>query len=82
MSDLSFVVYFDAAHPEIAAVMAAGQLVDSRLVLDVVRQRLAQPDIKEHGFILDGFPRRGGGRNLADDDGCRRLQRAASGDDQ
>jgi adenylate kinase len=46
-------------HPEVARIMAAGKLVDSKLVLDVVRQRLAQPDVKEHGFILDGFPRRG-----------------------
>jgi adenylate kinase len=45
-------------HPQIAAVMAQGKLVDSKLVLDVVRERLSQPDIKERGFILDGFPRR------------------------
>ena len=45
-------------HPAVASVMATGQLVDSKLVLDVVRQRLSQADIKEHGFILDGFPRR------------------------
>ena len=45
-------------NPKVAAVMAQGKLVDSQLVLDVVRQRLAQNDIKERGFILDGFPRR------------------------
>jgi adenylate kinase len=45
-------------HPEVAAVMAAGKLVDAQLVLDVVRQRLSQPDVGEHGFLLDGFPRR------------------------
>ncbi|OGS41968.1 MAG: hypothetical protein A3J82_02245 [Elusimicrobia bacterium RIFOXYA2_FULL_69_6] len=45
-------------NPKVAAVMAQGKLVDSQLVLDVVRQRLAQDDIKERGFILDGFPRR------------------------
>ena len=47
------------SHPEIASVMAQGKLVDSGLVLRVVQERLAQPDIREHGFILDGFPRRG-----------------------
>ena len=45
-------------HPEVASVMATGQLVDSRLVRDLMRQRLSQPDTREHGFILDGFPRR------------------------
>lgn len=45
-------------NPQVAAVMSQGKLVDSKLVLDVVRQRLSQNDIKEHGFILDGFPRR------------------------
>lgn len=45
-------------HPEVAALMAQGRLVDTGLVLAVVRERLAQPDVKERGFILDGFPRR------------------------
>jgi adenylate kinase len=45
-------------NPAVAAIMAQGKLVDSQLVLDVVRQRLAADDIKERGFILDGFPRR------------------------
>ncbi|MBI5239231.1 MAG: nucleoside monophosphate kinase [Elusimicrobia bacterium] len=45
-------------HPAVAKIMATGQLVESKPVLDVVRERLAQPDIKERGFILDGFPRR------------------------
>lgn len=45
-------------HPEVAAVMATGRLVDSSLVLRVVRERLSQPDILKHGFLLDGFPRR------------------------
>jgi adenylate kinase len=46
------------AHPEVAAIMASGRLVDSSLVLRVVRERLSQPDIQKHGFLLDGFPRR------------------------
>jgi len=44
--------------PAAAAAMAEGRLVDSALVLRLVQQRLAQPDVQERGFILDGFPRR------------------------
>jgi len=39
-----------------APLMAAGQLVPDALVLDVVKERLLQPDAAG-GFILDGFPR-------------------------
>jgi len=38
------------------AVMDAGQLVDDRTMLGIIRERLARPDAKD-GFILDGFPR-------------------------
>ncbi|MBM4218477.1 MAG: adenylate kinase [Gammaproteobacteria bacterium] len=38
------------------AVMDAGQLVDDRTMLGIIRERLAKPDAKR-GFILDGFPR-------------------------
>ncbi len=34
----------------------AGQLVPDDLMIDLIRERLAQPDA-ESGFILDGFPR-------------------------
>lgn len=44
--------------PEVAAVMAQGDLVDSALVLGLVRDRLSKPDIREKGYVLDGFPRR------------------------
>jgi adenylate kinase len=37
-------------------VMDAGQLVDDRIMLGIIRERLARPDAKR-GFILDGFPR-------------------------
>lgn len=37
-------------------VMDAGQLVDDRTMLGIIRERLASPDAKR-GFILDGFPR-------------------------
>lgn len=46
------------AHPEIAAVMQKGDLVPTELVVGLVRDRLSQADVKERGFILDGFPRR------------------------
>lgn len=38
------------------AVMEAGQLVSDEIVIDVLRDRLAEPDCQD-GFILDGFPR-------------------------
>ena len=36
--------------------MDAGQLVPDQLVIDLLRDRIAQDDCK-NGFILDGFPR-------------------------
>jgi adenylate kinase len=38
------------------AAMDAGRLVDDSLVLGMIRERLAEPDVRG-GFILDGFPR-------------------------
>ena len=38
------------------AYMDAGQLVPDTLVIDLVKERLAQPDAQK-GFMLDGFPR-------------------------
>lgn len=38
------------------AYMNAGQLAPDSLVVDIVRDRLAQPDCQE-GYVLDGFPR-------------------------
>jgi adenylate kinase len=38
------------------AVMEEGRLVDDSLVLGMIRERLAEPDVRA-GFILDGFPR-------------------------
>lgn len=40
----------------VEGVMQRGELVDDETVLDLVRNRLAEPDT-EPGFILDGFPR-------------------------
>ena len=36
--------------------MDAGKLVDDEIVLGMIRERLAEPDVA-NGFILDGFPR-------------------------
>lgn len=38
------------------AVMEAGELVSDRIVIDILRDRLAEPDCAK-GVILDGFPR-------------------------
>ena len=38
------------------AYMDRGDLVPDQLVIDLIRERLAKPDV-ENGWILDGFPR-------------------------
>ncbi|KAL1530342.1 hypothetical protein AB1Y20_001251 [Prymnesium parvum] len=37
--------------------MEAGELVPDQLIIDMVAKRLNEPDCKEHGWLLDGFPR-------------------------
>jgi adenylate kinase len=37
--------------------MDKGELVPDDVVIDMVRDRLNQEDVKQHGFLLDGFPR-------------------------
>jgi adenylate kinase len=44
--------------PDIQAQMNKGELVPTELVMRLVQERLARADVKERGFILDGFPRR------------------------
>lgn len=34
-----------------------GKLLPDEVMLNVVEERFAQPDVVEHGFLLDGFPR-------------------------
>jgi len=40
-----------------AAIMDAGDLVPDEVINGIVAERLAKPDVVEHGFLLDGFPR-------------------------
>lgn len=42
---------------KVGPIMQAGGLVPDDLTIDIVRERLAQADIQESGFVLDGFPR-------------------------
>jgi adenylate kinase len=44
---------------EAKSYMDKGELVPDKLVIDIVRERLAEPDAAE-GFLLDGFPRSAG----------------------
>jgi len=37
--------------------MDSGRLVPSELIVDLVKDRLSQSDVKERGCLLDGFPR-------------------------
>lgn len=37
--------------------MDAGELLPDELILGLVEERLAKPDVAEGGFLLDGFPR-------------------------
>jgi len=37
--------------------MERGDLVDDHLVMSLVAERLAAPDVRSGGFVLDGFPR-------------------------
>jgi adenylate kinase len=41
---------------QVKAYLDRGELVPDRLVVDIIRHRLAEPDTRQ-GFILDGFPR-------------------------
>jgi adenylate kinase len=41
---------------KVEAVLAAGELVSDALMMDLIRDRLQQPDARS-GWLLDGFPR-------------------------
>ena len=42
---------------EAGALIDAGDLVGDDLINGIVAERLAQSDVVEHGFLLDGYPR-------------------------
>ena len=42
---------------EISSIIEAGKLVSDELVATLLTKRLSQDDVREHGFILDGYPR-------------------------
>jgi adenylate kinase len=42
---------------EAKSYMDSGRLVPDAVMLGVVEERLAEPDVVERGFLLDGFPR-------------------------
>jgi adenylate kinase len=46
----------DALGQELSAIMAAGNLVPDALIIQMLGERIEQPDAAK-GFILDGFPR-------------------------
>jgi adenylate kinase len=37
--------------------MSRGELVPDDVMIGIVQERLAKPDVVAHGFLLDGFPR-------------------------
>jgi adenylate kinase len=39
------------------AYMDAGDLLPDELIVSIVAERMAAPDVAERGFVLDGFPR-------------------------
>eukprot|EP00032_Breviata_anathema_P000667 JZ550123.1.p2 GENE.JZ550123.1~~JZ550123.1.p2 ORF type:complete len:222 (+),score=106.44 JZ550123.1:25-690(+) len=42
---------------KVKAIIAAGMLVPDDVTIEIVKDRLSQPDCVEHGWLLDGFPR-------------------------
>lgn len=47
------------AGKEAASYMDSGNLVPNSVVVEMVVHRLSQPDVQEHGWLLDGYPRSG-----------------------
>lgn len=42
---------------QLGELMKRGDLIKDEIVIDMIKTRLAQPDVRERGFLLDGFPR-------------------------
>ena len=47
--------------------MDRGELLPDEIMIGVVKERLAQDDVAEHGYLLDGFPRTVGQATALDD---------------
>lgn len=41
---------------QVKSIMESGQLISDKIMIELVKERLSQPDC-ENGFLLDGFPR-------------------------
>ena len=52
---------------EVKKVMDSGELVSDQLILDLVKERITQPDCR-NGYLFDGFP-----RTIAQADGMRQA---------
>lgn len=52
---------------EVKKVMDSGELVSDQLILDLVKERITQPDCR-NGYLFDGFP-----RTIAQADGMRKA---------
>jgi adenylate kinase len=44
--------------PQVKAKMKQGILIAAPVIVKLMRARLAQPDVEEHGLLVNGFPRR------------------------
>jgi len=47
------------AGKEAASYMDSGNLVPNSVVVEMVTNRLSEPDVQQHGWLLDGYPRSG-----------------------
>ena len=51
--------------------MDAGNLVPNEVVVEMVTNRLSEADVREHGWLLDGYPRSGGQADAIEQQGIR-----------
>ncbi len=42
---------------QVAPIMESGGLVSDEMTIAIVKERIALADVRENGFVLDGFPR-------------------------
>ncbi len=51
--------------------MDAGNLVPNEVVVEMVTNRLSEADVREHGWLLDGYPRSGAQADAIEQQGIR-----------